>query len=238
MHVSAAYLLHSLLVKVSLVPGWVLLCRALQHAQLTASHAALLLVRLCMWLERASQQLLGRRLAASLSNAVAAARDILVRRVGVAEILALPEGLAAPLESFVVLEHNDVDVDVWDGSSSSSSSSSSSWASRWLAGEGDDAAAAGMEDASAAHVGASTTSAATPKARAAAAAARGKRGAAAVDVDASSSSSSRPGGARAAAAAAARQVATADNIMLTILLGALAGVLWRRQRRIVNPLDQ
>jgi hypothetical protein len=28
-------------------------------------------------------------------------------------------------------------------------------------------------------------------------------------------------------------VATADNIVLTILLGALAGVLWRRQRRVV-----
>jgi hypothetical protein len=26
-------------------------------------------------------------------------------------------------------------------------------------------------------------------------------------------------------------VATVDNIVLTILLGALAGVLWRRQRR-------
>ncbi|WIA16097.1 hypothetical protein OEZ85_012819 [Tetradesmus obliquus] len=120
--------------------------RALQHAELTASHAALLLVRLCMWLERASQHLLGMRLAASLSNALAAARDVVVQQVGVAEILAMPEGLTAPLEGWVVLEASEEEEeDLWDSSSSSSSSGSSSWASRWLAGEGDDDDAAAAE---------------------------------------------------------------------------------------------
>ncbi|KAF6266102.1 hypothetical protein COO60DRAFT_1697460 [Scenedesmus sp. NREL 46B-D3] len=209
-----------------------LMDRALQHAQLTASHAALLLVRLCMWLELASQQLLGRQLAASLTKALAAARDVLVKHTGVADVIAMPEGLTAPPEGVLVLEASDAGDGGW--TVSSSSSSSLDWASEWLAGDAGSVAAtaATAGDASAAHGGAG---AATRKGRAPA---RGSRGAAAVDADASGSgsagsSSGRPGGVggSAAAAEAAGQMATADNIVLTILLGALAVVLLRRQRR-------